>query len=108
MMRTEVVITIVFMAVATFFTRFASPAILGGSGLSPRLKRFLKHVPTAMLTALIAPALFAPHGYIEFSTGNSYLIAGTVAALLSYFRNPPMVTMGGGMITMLVLRGFTA
>ncbi|MDF2500112.1 MAG: branched-chain amino acid transport [Anaerosporomusa subterranea] len=106
MMRTEVVITIVAMAVATFFTRFTSPAILGGAGISPRLKRFLKHVPTAILTALIAPTLFVPHGYIEFSTGNSYLIAGTIAALLAYFRQPPLVTMGGGMATMLAIRSF--
>lgn len=106
MMRTEVVITIAAMAAATFFTRFASPAMLGGSGISPRLKRFLKHVPTAILTALIAPALFAPQGYIELSTGNSYLIAGTVAALLAYFRQPPIVTMGGGMVTMLAIRSF--
>lgn len=104
MMRTEIVITIVAMAVATFFTRFASPAILRGSSISPRFKRFLKHVPTAILTALIAPTLFAPQGYIEISTGNSYLIAGTIAALLAYFRQPPLVTMVGGMAAMLTLR----
>lgn len=106
MMRTEVVITIAAMAAATFLTRFASPAMLGDSGISPRLKRFLKHVPTAILTALIAPTLFAPQGYIELSTGNSYLIAGAVAALLAYFRQPPIVTMGGGMVTMLAIRSF--
>lgn len=103
-MRTEILITIIAMAVATFFTRFASPAILSDSGISPRLKRFLKHVPTAILTALIAPALFAPHGYLEFSTGNSYLIAGTIAALLAYFRQPPLITMGGGIAAMLAIR----
>lgn len=105
-MRTEVVITIAAMAVATFFTRFASPAMLGGSGISPRLNRFLKYVPTAILTALIAPTLFAPQGFIELSAGNSYLIAGMVAALLAYFRQPPIVTMGGGMVTMLAIRSF--
>jgi branched-subunit amino acid transport protein len=106
MMRTEIVITIIAMAVATFFTRFTSFALLGSAGISPRFKRFLKHVPTAILTALIAPTLFAPHGYIEISTGNSYLIAGTVATLLAYFRQPPLVTMGGGMAAMLAIRGF--
>lgn len=105
-MRTEVVITIVAMAVATFLTRFISPAILGNAGISPRIQRFLKHVPTAILTALIAPTLVAPHGYIEISAGNSYLIAGTIAALLAYFRQPPMVTMGGGMAAMFVIRSF--
>ncbi|MEN6412878.1 MAG: AzlD domain-containing protein [Veillonellales bacterium] len=104
MMRTEVIITIVAMAVATFFTRFTSPAILGDTGISTKLKRFLKYVPTAILTALIAPALFAPHGYIDFSMGNSYLIAGAIAALLAYFRQPPLITMGGGMAAMLAIR----
>lgn len=103
-MRSEVVIAIAAMAAATFFTRFASPAILGSSGIAPRFKRFLKHVPTAILTALIAPSLFAPQGHIEISIGNSYLIAGTIAALLAYFRQPPLVTMGGGMATMLAIR----
>ncbi|TWH45857.1 AzlD domain-containing protein [Sporomusa sp. KB1] len=106
MMRTEAVITIVAMAIATFFTRFASFAIFGSAGISQRLKRFLKHVPTAILTALIAPTLFAPQGYIEISTGNSYLIAGTIATLLAYFRQPPLVTMGGGMVAMLAIRSF--
>ena len=105
-MRTEIVITIIAMAAATFFTRFASPALLGGAAIPPRLKRFLKHVPTAILTALIAPTLFAPQGYIEISTGNSYLIAGTIAALLAYFRQPPIVTMKSGIAAMLAIRSF--
>lgn len=106
MMRTEVVIIVAAMAIATFFTRFASFAIFGSAGISPRLKRYLKHVPTAILTALIAPTLFAPQGYIEISTGNSYLIAGIIATLLAFFRQPPLVTMGGGMVAMLAIRSF--
>lgn len=105
-MRIEIVIIIAVMAVVTFFTRFTSLAVWGNAGISPRFKRFLKHVPTAILTALIAPTLLAPHGYIEFSTDNSYLIAGTIAAILAWFRQPPLVTLGGGMAVMLALRSF--
>jgi len=105
-MRTEIVIAIVVMALVTFFTRFASLAVWGNADLSPRLRRFLKYVPTAILTALIAPTLLAPHGYVEVSTNNSYLIAGTIAALLAWFRQSPLVTLGGGMAVMLALRSF--
>lgn len=105
-MRTEVVVTIILMAVATFATRFASPAILGAAGIPACFKRFLKYVPTAILTALIAPTLLAPHGYVEVSPHNSYLIAGAIAALLAYLRQPPLVTMSGGMAVMLGLRIF--
>lgn len=102
-MRAEIVIAIVAMAAATFATRFAAPAFLARSGISPRLARFLHYVPTAMLTALIAPALLAPRGYLEIA-GNSYLLAGAVAALLAYWRQPPLLTMGGGMAVMLLAR----
>ena len=103
-MRSEVVLTILCMAAATYFTRFASPLLLGRTGVPRWLDRLLKHVPTAMLTALIAPALLAPQGFVEISPANHYLIAGAVAALLAGRRLHPAVTMGSGMAIMLVLR----
>jgi branched-subunit amino acid transport protein len=106
MMRAEIIITILGMALVTFFTRFASPALLGSAGVASWLRRLLKHVPTAILTALIAPALFAPQGHIELTASNHYLLAGLVAAFFAYRRQPPIVTMGMGMAVMLMLRSF--
>lgn len=106
-MRIEIMFTILVMAVATFATRFASQALLGSKGVNPQFSRFLKHVPTAMLTALIAPAIFAPQGVIAVTSDNPYLIAGAVAAFLAYRRQPPIVTMGGGMVVMLAIRSFS-
>jgi branched-subunit amino acid transport protein len=103
-MRAEIILTILVMAVATFLTRFVSPALLGTVGIPSWLSRLLKHVPTAILTALIAPALLAPQGSLEISPANHYLIAGLVAALMAYRRQPPIVTMGAGMMVMLALR----
>jgi branched-subunit amino acid transport protein len=103
-MRFEFLMNILIMAVATFVTRFAIIGLLGGVGVSVWLERFLKHVPTAMLTALIAPALLAPRGHIELAFSNHYLLAGIVAALVAYYRQPPIVTMGAGIAMMLALR----
>lgn len=103
-MRIEFFMNILAMAAATFMTRFVSVGLLGGVGVSAGFGRFFKHVPTAILTALIAPALFAPRGYIELTFSNHYLLAGLVAALVAYHRQPPIVTMGAGMAMMLVLR----
>jgi branched-subunit amino acid transport protein len=104
MMRSEIVFTILCMAVATYITRFSSSLLLGNTGVPRWLARLLKHVPTAMLTALIVPALLAPQGFLEISPGNHYLIAGTVAAFMAYRRQSPAVTMGSGMAVMLMLR----
>jgi branched-subunit amino acid transport protein len=103
-MRAEIVLTILCMAAATFFTRFASPLLLANTGVPRWLAQLLKHVPTAMLTALIAPALLAPQGFLEIGPANHYLLAGLVAAFMAYRRQPPAVTMGSGMATMLILR----
>lgn len=103
-MRLEIVLTILCMAAATYFTRFASPLLLDRTGVPRWLARLLKHVPTAMLAALIAPSLLAPQGFLEISPANHYLIAGSVAAFMAFRRQPPAVTMGSGMAMMLILR----
>lgn len=103
-MRPEIAFTIICMAVATYFTRFASPLLLGSTGVPRWLARLLKHVPTAMLTALIAPAILAPQGFLEIGPANHYLLAGMVAAFMAWRRQPPAVTMGSGMAMMLILR----
>ena len=103
-MRSEEVLTILCMAAATYFTRVASPVLLGRTGVPRPIARLLKHVPTAMLTALIAPALLAPQGFLEISPTNHYLLAGMVAAFMAWRRYSPAVTMGSGMAMMLLLR----
>ena len=103
-MRLEVVLTILCMAAATYFTRFASPLLLDRTGVPRWMVRLLKHVPPAMLAALIAPALLAPQGYLQIGPGNHYLLAGAVAAFMAWRRQPPAVTMGSGMAVMLLLR----
>ena len=103
-MRLEVVLTILCMAAATYFTRFASPLLLDRTGVPRWMVRLLKHVPTAMLAAMIAPALLAPQGYLQIGPGNHYLLAGAVAAFMAWRRQPPAVTMGSGMAVMLLLR----
>ena len=103
-MRPDIVWIILCMTAATYFTRFASPLLLDRTGVPLWLARLLKHVPTAMLTALIAPALLAPQGGLELTLTNHYLIAGAVAAFMAYRRQHPAVTMGSGMAVMLFLR----
>lgn len=103
-MRIEESLIILSMAAATYFTRFASALLLERTGIPSWLTRLLKHVPTAMLAALIAPALLAPQGYLQIEPGNHYLLAGAVAAFLAWKRQHPAVTMGAGMAVMLMLR----
>lgn len=103
-MRTEIFFIIMGMAVVTFFTRFASAALFRQTGVPVWFERWMKHVPTGILTALIMPALLLPKGYLDVSIQNHYLLAGIVAALAAYICRNTMVTMGLGLAVMLSLR----
>ncbi len=103
-MRSDILIIILGMAAVTFFTRFAAQLAFRGTGIPAWLHRWLKHVPTGILTALIVPALVLPRGTLDLTWHNPYLLAGLVAAFVAWrFRNMPL-TMGVGMITILLLR----
>ena len=103
-MRNEILLIIIGMALVTFATRFSCVALLKQTGMPEWLERWLKHIPTAILTALIVPALVLPKGQIDISFGNHYLIAGVIAALVAYKSRNITVTLALGMGTMLSLR----
>ncbi|MDR7868786.1 MAG: AzlD domain-containing protein [Sporomusaceae bacterium] len=103
-MRSDIVIIILGMAAVTFLTRFGAQLAFRQTGIPAWLHRWLKHVPTGILTALIVPALVLPRGVLDLTWHNPYLLAGIVAALVAWrFRNMPL-TMGIGMATILLLR----
>lgn len=106
-MRSEIMWIIVGMAVVTFATRFGSVVLFRQTGMPTWLERWLKHIPTAILTALIMPALILPKGHIDLSVGNPYWIAGLVAVLAAYKTKSIMTTLLLGMGTILTLRALT-
>lgn len=103
-MRSEIFLLIAGMALVTFATRFSCLALFRQTGMPDWLERWLKHIPAAILTALIAPALVLPKGQIDISLQNHYLLAGLVAALVAYKSRNIVVTLVLGMGTMLTLR----
>lgn len=102
-MRSEMILLIGGMAAMTFITRFASLGIFRTTGLPAWLDRWLKHIPTAILTALIVPALLLPQGELFISLQNHYLIAGLLSAVIAYRSRNILATLGVGMLTMILL-----
>lgn len=103
-MRADILYIILGMAVVTFLTRFASVAFFRYMGIPRWLNRWLRHIPTAILTALIVPSLLLPHGNLELSLNNHYLLAGLVAGLVALRSGHIIATLVSGMSTMLLLR----
>lgn len=89
------------MAAVTYITRIGSQVLFARTGMPGWLEKWMKHVPTAFLTALIIPAVLMPKGYLDISLGNSYLPAGIVAAFAAYRTGSVFITIVLGMGVMI-------
>jgi len=101
-MRSEILFLILGMGVATYLTRFGFIYMYRYIKAPHKLNRWLKHVPTSILTALIVPTLVLPEGYINLSFNNSYLCAGMVAAVIAWKTRNIFITLFSGMAVMLL------
>jgi branched-subunit amino acid transport protein len=88
------------MALVTYFTRYTMIAALGRE-VPLLLRRWLQHVPVAVLAALIVPAALAPQGELELGLHAWAVLAGAAVAWRT--RNV-LLTILGGMAAFWLLR----
>jgi branched-subunit amino acid transport protein len=96
----EKVLIFLGMGLVTYMTRFAMIAALGRE-LPPLVRRWLRHVPVAVLSALIAPAALAPRGRLELGP---HVWATAVATVVAWRTRGVMWTILAGMGTFWLLR----
>lgn len=87
----------------TFGMRLSFIYLFGRFEIPALVKRALRFVPPAVLSAIIAPALFMPDNTLDLSLSNAHLMAGTVAILFAWRTKNTLLTIIAGMITLLVL-----
>ncbi|KJF26479.1 AzlD domain-containing protein [Clostridium aceticum] len=102
-MNFKLIAIIVGMTLVTFITRAGAQIAFANRGTPAWLEKWLKHVPTAFLTALITPAILLPKGYLDISFNNSYLLAGGIAAFAAYKTKNVLITIIIGMAIMIFL-----
>ena len=82
----------------TFGMRFSFIYLFGRFEIPAAVKRALRFVPPAVLSAIIAPALFMPNSTLDLSWSNYRLIAGAVAILVAWRTKNTLITILAGMI----------
>jgi branched-subunit amino acid transport protein len=97
-------LTIVLMGLVTFGLRLAPFVLLERLALPTWLLRALRHVPPAVLAALIAPELLLADGALALEPLNARLIAGLVAALIAWRARSVLLTIAAGMAVLWVLQ----
>lgn len=68
--------------------------------LPPLLRRALRYVPAAVLTAIYAPEMLVQSGAIDISMHNTRLLAGVVAIAVAWRVRGTFVTIAAGMLAL--------
>jgi len=97
--------TIIGMGAITYGLRLSLILLLGRVEIAPRVRRALRFVPPAVLSALILPEVVLTNGVLDLSLGNSRLLAAIVAAAIAWRVKNTFATVAAGLITLWLLQG---
>ena len=87
----------------TFGMRFIFIYLLGRFELPETMRRALRFVPPAVLSAIVVPELLIRSGRMDVSLTNFRLLAGVVAVLVAWRTRNTLLTILGGMLALLLL-----
>ena len=97
-------LTILAMGAVTFALRLSLIGLIGRTEIPALLRRTLRFVPPAVLSAIIFPAVLQPNGALELSTHNLRLFAALAAALVAWRTKNVLLTIAAGMAALWVLQ----
>ncbi len=97
-------LTILGMGIVTYAIRLSLIVLLGRLEVPPLVRRALRFVPPAVLSALILPELLLPGGVLDLSPANPRLLAGTLAALIAWRSRNALLAIGIGMAALWILQ----
>jgi branched-subunit amino acid transport protein len=92
------------LGILTFLTRFSFIALLDRWQAPLIVRRALRFVPIAVLTAIIVPGLMMQNDIPDFRPDNPRLLAGLVAILVAWKTKNVLVTIVAGMAVFWLLQ----
>ena len=90
--------------ILTYATRLSFIFLLGRLEMTDWLKRSLRFVPPAVLSAIFVPELIFQAGKIDISFNNFRLLAGIIAILIAWRTRNTLLTIVFGMAALLALQ----
>lgn len=88
----------------TFGMRLSFIYLLGRFEVPEVMRRALRFVPPAVLSAIVFPEVLMPSGKLNVSFDNYRLLAGVVAVLVAWKTKNTLLTILAGMAALLILQ----
>lgn len=93
-------LALVGMSVVTLSLRASLLVLPERVQLPPLVRRALRFVPPAVLTAIWAPELLLHSGSLYLATANHRLLAGALAVAVAWRFRKTFVTIGAGLLAL--------
>lgn len=97
MSPTTLWLTVLGVGLGTYALRLSFIVLWQRLRIPPVVHQALEYVPTAVLAALVLPALLRPEGVVDLSPDNLRLLAGVLAAAVAWFSRNVLLTLATGM-----------
>lgn len=98
-------LVIVAVGVINYAARLSFIAFFARRDMPPLLAEALKHVPAAMLTAIVVPAVvFAVPGVLDVGIGNPKIFAALAAGAVAWRWRNTLATIGVGMAVLWLMK----
>jgi len=92
------------MMVVTFGVRYPVLAFLGRMNLAPWVRRSLRFVPVAVLSAICAPIVFLQDGSWHLTVYNAALIGSVAAVVVAWRFGHLLLTICVGMLVFVAVK----
>ncbi len=98
-------IILLLAGILTFTTRLSFILLLGRWEIPVWLRRALRFVPPAVLSAIIFPEVFLHSGKLDISYSNARLLAAGLAVVVAWRSKNALLTIVVGMLTLWLFYG---
>jgi branched-subunit amino acid transport protein len=93
-------LAMIFSGLVTYATRLSFILMWERLAVPPLLRRALRFVPVAVLTAIIFPEVLLPAGSLDLGLGNARLLAGLLAVVVAWRTKNVVWTILAGMLAL--------
>lgn len=92
------------IGLVTYAIRLSFILLFGRLEIPPGMRRALRFVPPAVLSAIIFPELLIRAGALDISLANARLLAGLLAVLVAWRTRNVLLTILAGMLGLYILQ----
>jgi len=94
-------VVILVVGALNYLSRLSFIAVFARVEIPPVVRRALRFVPAAMLSAIVVPAVvFTAPAALQLSYANPKLVAAIAAAFIAWQTKSATATMAGGMVAL--------